>query len=201
MLVQNARDPKSCFDSTAGFTGRSHTASVGTKLQQWLAAWGRIHLCLFFATISFGVNCSLWTGQRNRLFPRDLPVGYEKTAQWILWVPSTRATSKRNLPKQLLLPSHPIPTHTGRACGERDNFPHPAVGLHTPLPPGPFISQTSLVFHTVPASPWSAGTGTLPARTPSQEQRSSNKNKQINQNQPTNRPNSNKINQIKPNKR
>lgn len=74
--------PKILLWFDAEFAGRSHTASVGTKLQQWLAAWGRIHLHLFFAVINFGVNFSLWTGQRNRLLLLELPVGHETIAQW-----------------------------------------------------------------------------------------------------------------------
>lgn len=74
--------PKILLWFDAEFAGRSHTASVGTKLQQWLAAWGRIHLHLFFAAINFCVNFSLWTGQRNRLLLLELPVGHETIAQW-----------------------------------------------------------------------------------------------------------------------
>lgn len=104
-------------------------------------------------------------------------------------IPSTRSTSKRNVPKKLLLPSHPIPTHTGRACGERVTLPHPAIGLHTPLSPCPFISQTSLMFHKGLHCPclslvsryWgSASQGT--ASQPPQKQNSSNKNKLTNKN-------------------
>lgn len=109
---------------------------------------------------------------------------------WILWAPSTRSTSKKNIPKKLLLPSHPIPTHSGRACGERVTFPHPAIGLQTPLPPCPFISQISLLFHTGLHCPclslvsrywYSASQDTV--SWPPQKQSSSNKNKLTNQSQ------------------
>lgn len=116
--------------------------------------------------------------------------------RWILWVPST---SKRNSPKKLLLPSHLIPTHTGRACGERVTFPHPAIGLHTPLPPCPFISQTSLMFHiglhphpclSLVSRYWDSVTWDA-ASWPPQKQRSSNKNKLTNQNQTNKQTNKN----------
>lgn len=127
---------------------------------------------------------------------------------WILWVPSTRYASKKNLPKKLLRPSLPIPTHTGRAWEERVTFPHSAVGLHTPLHSCPFISQTSLVSHLGVRCPclsnvsryWdSASQDTV--SWPPQKQSSSNKIKLADQNWPNKQTKTNKRNQIKTNKR
>lgn len=119
-------------------------------------------------------------------------------ALWILWVPSTRNTSKKNLPKKLLLPSLPIPTHTGRACEERVTFPH------TPLHPCPFISQTSPVFHLGLHCPclsnvsrcWDSASQDTVSRPP-QKQSTSNKIKLADQNWPNKQ--TNKSQQKKPN--
>lgn len=51
-----------------------------------LDAWGRTCLCLVFGTIQFSVNHLLWSGQRNRILPNELPVGHQGAAQW--WSPS-----------------------------------------------------------------------------------------------------------------
>lgn len=89
-LVQLARDPSSCLDSTVEFAGRSPTASVGAKLQLWLWVLEQ-EVCLVFGTIPFGVDCPLRTGQRNRLLPSDLPVE-QGTAPWLMGVPPSPST-------------------------------------------------------------------------------------------------------------
>lgn len=78
-LDQDARYSSFCFDSTVEFAGRSPTASVEQCL------------CRVFGNTQFGLSCFCQLGQRNRLFPSDLPAGYCTAMTWITAVPPSLA--------------------------------------------------------------------------------------------------------------
>lgn len=78
-LDQDARYSGFCFDSTVKFAGRTPTASV------------KQCLCRVFGNTQFGLSCFYQLGQRNRLFPSDLPAGYCTAMTWIMAVPPSLA--------------------------------------------------------------------------------------------------------------
>lgn len=158
----------------------SHSFCRSKTTTVTLGAWARGLSCLWNYSIWCGLSTMNWAKkQALAQWPSCWTAGNSTMTHGSTSIPQHfRRTSKRNLSKKLLLPSHPILTPVSKGCREAQSpllcnraVDTPVLSIHPFLKP-PLCS--TLVW-TASASHWSAGTGIVMMA--SSKQSSSNKKK------------------------